>query len=539
MTDSTLLLQFQQLCEASDAVDKIRRLILDLAVRGRLLPQDPNDEPAATLQRRITAAVASGAKTHRQVAASDDEPKGPFPVPPGWVWTRMRRATRDRGQTTPTSDFTYIDVSSIDGTRGVVADPKVLSSADAPSRARKRVATGDVIYSCVRPYLLNVAVIERAYEPAPIVSTAFAVLDGLNLVNPEYLWIALRSPFMVAAVEERMRGQAYPAINDRDFADLPLPLPPADEQQRIVHRVHELLRLCDQLEAAQAARDAMQDRVSAVCLQRITTGAYGDAEVARCARLVADESTRLITTPAHLRPVRQAIIELAVRGWLTAVDEPASDLSVADSPPGWRSVELGQLLDGDTRNGYSRKPDEAASGIPILRISAGTIRADGIVAEDEQKLISGVSSAEMEAYALQRGDLLACRFNGNPDFVGRLALYNGYTGRKQIFPDKLIRVRLNASLAVPSFLRWLSQTSSYRREIQRYAATTVGNWGISAGNLKRISVLLPPRRDQERIVARVAELMSVCAELEAALQVRDARRLTLLHATLEDALAAA
>ena len=99
-------------------------------------------------------------------------------------------------------------------------------------------------------YLLNVAVIDEDFSPGPIASTAFAVLNGYALTDPRYLWIALRSPFLVSCVEETQRGQAYPAINDADFAMLPIPLPPLAEQRRIVAKVEELMALLDGLEAA-------------------------------------------------------------------------------------------------------------------------------------------------------------------------------------------------------------------------------------------------------------------------------------------------
>ena len=109
-------------------------------------------------------------------------------------------------------------------------------------------------------------------------------------------------------------------------------------------------------------------------------------------------------------------------------------------PETWVWVRLGDLLLGDSQNGYSKKPDDAIDGIPILRISAGTVRKDGIVAEEEHKLIGGVQPTHQEQYQLQPGDLLACRFNGNRSFVGRLSLYLGYLGIKPIYPDKLIRL---------------------------------------------------------------------------------------------------
>jgi len=243
---------FASLTARPEQVKALRRTILNLAVRGKLVPQDPEDEPAAELLKRIAKE-----KTRLVKAGEIKKPKKfppideiPYSLPPSWRWTRIREITSDRGQHAPEAAFTYIDVTSIDKENGKVAGPKVLQAHEAPSRARKVVRKDDVVYSCVRPYLLNVAIVEDDFDPKPIASTAFAILNGYGLVLPRYLWIVLRSPFIVARVEEDMRGQAYPAINDADFSVLPFPLPPLTEQRRIVAKVDELMALCDRLEGS-------------------------------------------------------------------------------------------------------------------------------------------------------------------------------------------------------------------------------------------------------------------------------------------------
>ena len=247
----------------ADRVARLRRTILDLAVRGRLVEQDPADEPASELLKRIAAEkarlVKAGEIRMRKALPPVEEP--PFDIPENWSWRPIREITSDRGQKIPDATFTYIDVTAIDKENGIVVDPKILEPSEAPSRARKITRKDDVIYSCVRPYLLNVAIIEQDFDPSPIASTAFAILNGHGFVLPRYLWIVLRSPFMVATVEDKQRGQAYPAINDSDFAILPFPLPPLADQQRIAAKVDELMALCDRLEAGLADADAARRRL--------------------------------------------------------------------------------------------------------------------------------------------------------------------------------------------------------------------------------------------------------------------------------------
>jgi len=178
MTAARLLEHFDRVAEAPGAVPRLRRFILDLAVRGKLVAQDSRDEPAAELLTRITELKAERGEQRRSRrivdAQSSDEP--PFELPANWIWTRIRDVTSDRGQMVPDTAFTYIDVTSIDKEAGRIANPRVIAATEAPSRARKLVERGDVLYSCVRPYLLNIAVLDEVVKPRAIASTAFAVL---------------------------------------------------------------------------------------------------------------------------------------------------------------------------------------------------------------------------------------------------------------------------------------------------------------------------------------------------------------------------
>jgi len=257
-------------------IRQLRQTILNLAVRGKLVEQNPEDEPASELLKRIEQEKA------RLVKAGEVRKEKPFPpideygtlfdLPASWRWVPIRKVTVDRGQKIPRKNFSYVDVSAIDKERGLIASTQVLTPDVAPSRARKIVRKGDVIYSCVRPYLLNIAVIEEEFKPEPIVSTAFAVLNGLGLVLPRYLWLVLRSPFFVDCVEGKMRGQAYPAINDGDFAILPFPLPPLAEQHRIVAKVDELMALCDELETRIAETSNIRRRLLEATLHEALKG---------------------------------------------------------------------------------------------------------------------------------------------------------------------------------------------------------------------------------------------------------------------------
>ena len=241
----------------------LREAVLQLAVRGRLVPQDVDEEPASQLLVAVIEEKANLVKEKKLRRRKPDGPlmsdEIPFEIPQSWVWARLHDLAHDLGQKVPDETFSYIDVSVVDNKRGLIpSEVPVLDPSAAPSRARKLVSPGAVIYSTVRPYLLNIAVIEREYSPMPIASTAFAVLHPYSGVHSRLLFFWLRSPFFIDFVTAQMKGVAYPAISDTDLLHALVPLPPTAEQQRIVAKVDELMGLIDRLERHLVAKEETQ-----------------------------------------------------------------------------------------------------------------------------------------------------------------------------------------------------------------------------------------------------------------------------------------
>ena len=137
MNADRLFALYDRVADAPDAVGRLRRFVLDLAVRGKLVQQDPEDEPATELLKQIAAErarlVAAGGRRQKVPSALDERP---FSVPENWHWARVREIASDRGQKVPDEPFTYIDVTAIDKENGLVVGPRVLEPSEAPSRAR-------------------------------------------------------------------------------------------------------------------------------------------------------------------------------------------------------------------------------------------------------------------------------------------------------------------------------------------------------------------------------------------------------------------
>ena len=484
-----LLAHFERVADAPGAIPRLRRLILDLAVRGKLTKQDPNDEPAEELLKRIAAEkerlVEEGKIKQPKVLPAIEDP--PYRIPLAWCWVPIREVTSNHGQCVPQTTFTYIDVTAIDKENGSVANPKVLQADQAPSRARKIVRRGNVVYSCVRPYLLNIAIIEDAFDPPPIASTAFAVLDGHGLVLPRFQWIVLRSPFMVTHVEEEMRGQAYPAINDTDFARLPFPLPPLAEQHRIVAKVNEQMALCDKLEAAQAEREAKRERLSAASLARLDEP---DPETFQDdARFALDALPALTKRPDQIKQLRQTILNLAVRGKLVEQnpnDEPASELLKRIAAEKERLVKEGKIKKTKTpcsvehssslfevpsrwiwsrlldisrkiHYGFTASANSKIDDVRLLRIT--DIQNDKV----EWHSVPGCEIGEkvLPNFKLETGDILVARTGGT---IGKSFLV-AKLPVVAVFASYLIRIQVSREIC-DRYLKLLFESSIYWMQLR-------------------------------------------------------------------------
>lgn len=233
----------------------MKAALLQAAMQGKLTEQLPEDGNAEDLLKSIEAEkgkLIAEKKIKKQKALepiADDEI--PFEIPDNWKWNRLRNLVYNRGQKTPVKEFSYIDIGSIDNIHQRLNDNEtIIPAAEAPSRARKIVGLGDILYSTVRPYLHNACIIDKNFRAEPIASTGFAVLTCYKGVNSKYLLYYMLSPAFdqYANATDNAKGVAYPAINDEKLYKAVVPLPPLAEQQRIVERLDKLLPLCDSLE---------------------------------------------------------------------------------------------------------------------------------------------------------------------------------------------------------------------------------------------------------------------------------------------------
>jgi type I restriction enzyme S subunit len=518
MNAETFLSSFDHIVSGPGGIGSLRELIYHLAFAGKLV--DHSETDASGL---VEALLKKRSPTGRVRHYTEQSSAGYYSIPPHWRWINIGLIGHDWGQEIPTSDFTYIDISAVDNQRGIISgDARILTAAKAPSRARKIVKKGTVIYSTVRPYLLNIAIIERDFDPAPIASTAFAILHPYQGVEAKFVYYFLRSPAFVAYVESVQSGIAYPAISDEKFFAASFPLPPTEEQKRIVAKVDELMALCEDLEAHQQERARRFPVVSKACHTNFT-----ESPSVHALNRIFDETDAV--SPDDLR---KTIMTIAVQGKLLgriASEGTGADIlkgpGIIDAPPDelpklpdhWRWARLGNITT-QMDSGWSPAchPEPANDGEwGVLRTTAVQMLN---YREAENKALPSKLEPRPE-HEVMDGDILFTRA-GPMNRVGIVCVAHP-TRKKLMISDKIIRFHLLAG--IDSDFAALSLNAGHSSEtIERLkSGMAASQVNVSQPKLRTVPIPIPPHGEQLRIVAKVGELMALVEQLEAQHRERD------------------
>nr|WP_319020576.1 restriction endonuclease subunit S [Vibrio litoralis] len=534
-------------------------------MRGKLVPQDPSDEPASKLLERIAAEKAQLVKEKKikkpKALPEISEEEKPFELPEGWEWSRIQNIGHDLGQKKPDELFSYIDVGAINKEFGVITEPSILNASDAPSRARKIVKKGTVIYSTVRPYLLNIAVIDKDFSPEAIASTAFAIIHPLSGVINSFIYRYLRSPSFVQYVESVQNGVAYPAINDKQFFNGVIPIPPTSEQHRIVAKVDELMALCDQLEQQTESQIEAQQTLVSVLLETLTTSKNHNELMQNWQRLSKHFDT-LFTTEQSIDQLKQTILQLAVMGRLVPqdpTDEPASKLLeriaaekaqlIADKkikkqkalppisddekpfelPEGWEWCRVDDVM--VLKHGYAFKSSYFSedSKAYILTTPGSFYETGGFRDRgNKTKYYDGPLDQE---FIFKANDLIIPLTEQAPGLLGSAAFIPD-DGKTYLHNQRLAKLTPYLDLVSKEYIYWYFNSPYLRSELARTCSgTTVRH--SSPIKVQMTLFAIPPINEQSNIVAKVDELMAICDKLKSKLNQSQQTQLHLTDAIVE------
>jgi type I restriction enzyme S subunit len=518
-TPLPLVQQFDLLATAPGGVARLRELILTLAVQGKLVPQDPSDEPASVLLQKIRA------EKDRLIAAGKikrDKPLGEiaeedilYELPQGWEWARLPEI--------------YYSISP--------SGNKLLSSAVLPEgkypvvdQGQRHIAgytnDGSILIIIPGPVIVFG---DHTKEIKYIDFDFVAGADGTKILRPVlqdeifFTW-QLRS----FSLEDRGYARHFKVLNAKMFA-----VPPLAEQSRIVTRVEELMRLCDALESQRKLETAQHARLLSTLLGTLTDSTSADELAANWQR-VSDHFDLLLDRPEAVDALEQTILQLAVRGLLVPQDpddEPAGVLLQKIRAEKDRLIAAGKIKRDKALPAIANeeKPFEPPMGwqlvrlIDLIRIGSG----------------DGLTAAQMTA----GGAIPVYGGNGVTGFhdqsnvnektivIGRVGYYCGsvhITPDEAWITDNAFITRYPRDLLDMQWLYWLLRGTNLK---EKDAATAQPV--ISGRKLYPIVVALPPLAEQTRIVARVNQLRSLCADLRQRLSARQATQSHLAEALVE------
>ena len=517
---------------------QLKNSILQMAVQGKLVPQDPNDEPASVLLARIRkekeelikvgkikkeknpSYIFRGADNLPYEKVGKNEPvciadEVPFEIPESWEWVRLSKIVYNRGQMTPANDFCYIDIGSIDNKHQKLSDEENIIAIDkAPSRARKIVDIGDILYSTVRPYLHNMCIIDRSFSHQPIASTGFAALTCHTGFYNEFLFYYLMSPDFDAYANDtdNAKGVAYPAINDNKLYKALIPVPPAAEQKRIVKKIKKVLPYVDAYRTAyvetESLNNSFTDRLKKSILQEAVHGKLvpqdlNDEPASILLEHIRAEKQKLIAEGKIKKNRHESIIfrrDNSHYEKLAGIERCIDDEIPFDIPDTWEWVRMGSLFTINPRNIIS--DDTVVGFMPMPLLQDGFSNNHTFEERQWKNIKSGFTH-------FANNDVVIAKIT--PCFQNRKSavifdLPNGYgagTTELHVLRD------YTKILYMPYFLL-LCKTHAFIQDGMKNFTGTAGQQRIGKDFISNYLVPLPPVEEQKRIVQRANFVIESC-----------------------------
>ena len=516
---------------------QLKNSILQMAVQGKLVLQDPNDEPASVLLERIRAEkeqltkegkikkeknpsiIFRGADNLPYEKIGKNEPvciadEVPFEIPESWEWVRLGKIVYNRGQMKPIDDFCYIDIGSIDNKNQKLNDEEFIVTADkAPSRARKIVAIGDILYSTVRPYLHNMCIVNRSFSHQPIASTGFAALTCHTGFYNKFLFYYLMSPDFDAYANstDNAKGVAYPAINDTKLYRALIPVPPEEEQKRIIKRLKKVLPYVDTYSITysetESLNNAFPDRIKKSILQYAVQGKLvpqnpSDEPASILLERIRAEKQRLIAEGKIKKDKHESVIfrrDNSHYEKLDGIERCIDDEIPFDIPNNWVWTRLRSIASvlGGKRIPAGRHLTTENTGYVYIRVSD---MKNGWVSTENLQYVPEDIFPSISKYIINAEDIFIT--------------VAGTIGRVGKIPPEIDGANLteNADRLVFSILDqdWLIlelQSSLVQAQIIE-ATTKVGQPKLAIARIENLLIALPPLTEQRRIVEKQRELFN-------------------------------
>jgi type I restriction enzyme S subunit len=563
MNAETFFKHFETFAEAPNGVAKLREMILQLAVQGKLVSQDPDDEPALVVISRIAAQknkLLEGGDIQMDKKFSPiAKQQPPWSIPSSWQWVRLQDifVISRGGSPRPAGDPQYfggaipwITVGEITKNEELFLTNTSTGLTELGSRRSRFIDPGDLLITNSGA-TLGVPKISRIRG---------CINDGVALLKchhsdvvKEYAYLFLRQ--QTQAFRNVNQGMGQPNLNTPILAGWYFAFPPLKEQKRIVSKVDQLMKLCDALESRQTARRESRMRLVGATLDRVVSTS-STAEFPKHVNRLRDQFDRLFDTPTTIPQLRQTILQLAVQGKLVPQDpndEPAEtlfnrivlqkDALIAEKtirrsnshtsrdastddyslPTGWVWVTLDDVTDIGTGGTPPTATKEYYEGGTIPWITSSATNSQFIEQPEQLITENAVSDCRLKIYP--RGSLV-------------VALYGQGKTRGQV-GELMFDSTCNQACAVIRFFCDGIGVRNYTRLVfrkkyheLRELAAGGAQPNLNGGMIRLMKVPLPPLAEQNRIVAKVNQLMKLCDGLESQLSESEIQSTQILSAAV-------
>lgn len=484
---------------------ELKSSILQLAIQGGLVEQRPEEGTAEALCRQARAEkrrlVQEGRIKKEKPVPEMTQREAPFKLPKSWRWVRLREIVYNWKHVVPSDTFSYIDIGSIDNRRQRLnREENLIPAGEAPSRARKAVERGDILYATVRPYLHNMCIIDRDFTCRPIASTGFAVMTCCSGICNKYLFYYLMSPAfdLYANASENAKGVAYPAISDSRLYRAPVPLPPLAEQERIVSKIETLLPCVERYEQAWSRLEELNKRFPADMQKSVLQLALqGKMVEQRPEEGTGEELYRRIQVEKR-RLIKEGRLKKKT------LPEIAEGEAPFDIPKSWKWVRIGSIVQLNPKNDLDDSTE--VSFIPMALISDGFHNGHSCEVRPWKEIKKGFTH-------FSEGDIGIAKIT--PCFQNRKSvIFSGLRNGYGAGTTELSVVRVIGDLLSREYLLYFFKSAYFIGNGVKSFSGTAGQQRIRKDYLPMCLFPLPPLEEQKRIAARLKELMPLCEQLK-------------------------
>ncbi len=442
----------------------------------------------------------------------------PFDIPESWEWMRLGSLTYNHGQKKPENNFCYIDIGSIDNNCQKLADTEnILSAKDAPSRARKIVQIGDILYSTVRPYLHNMCIVDKEFSCEPIASTGFAVLTTYADYNNDFLFFYMLSPDfdMYANCSENSKGVAYPAINDERLSKALIPIPPLAEQKKIINLIRLLLPQIEKYKIKEEKLTQLNtdfpEKLKKSVLQMAIQGKLveqnpSDEPAKMLLQAIKNEKDTLIKAGKIKKDKNESIIYRRDNSYYEKIGH--KELCIDDEipfeiPETWEWTRLNNLV--YFIGGYAYKSNEFidASKYQVLRL--GNVKNNCLKLETKPVFITEELAEQTKGFLCKQNDILITMTGtrGKRDYFFSVKIDDSNT-------NFYINQRVGCLRAflpqLSNWLIWILKSETVLNQVFQHETGTANQGNLGAENIMKTLIPLPPENEQIQIIEKLYQI---------------------------------